>query len=81
MCKIPALRISLLQNVVKGVAHSRCSVVENVLSHSLHRCQADRGILAVLSAPKLGDSYHPSLSACSVPVTALGCVAPPAWLS
>lgn len=50
---------SSTQRTVGAQSSRMCS-----LTASLDR-QADRGILAVLSAPKRGDSYHPLLSACS----------------
>lgn len=50
---------SSAQRTVGAQSSRMCS-----LTASIDR-QADRGILAVLSAPKRGDSYHPLLSACS----------------
>lgn len=58
---VSALRTYLLQQCV---AHSRCWGVERVLFRSLppSNTPADRGVLAVLSPPRLGNSYSSSLS-------------------
>lgn len=76
---VSALRTYLLQQCV---AHSRCWGVERVLFHSLppSNTPADRGVLAVLSPPRLGNSYSSSLSTSWGAGTVLG-AAPPGWLS